>query len=265
MEIGFMKLRLFKKIVDEASAHLPVTLVPFFRGEPLLHGDFIKMVSYAKDRGLSPIQIATNAFLLNEEAAIKILDLHIDFISFSVDALNPAAYKKMRNSPDYKIVLKNILAFIKLKARKKNSNTQIQVSAVRTPENSNYMGDFVKFWIDKVDRVRIYRAHSINGNLGKINYNVNIRRKPCRKVFTDMVIYWDGKVAICNHDWQRGFFIGDVGKENISKIWVSKRYEQIRERHLLNHLKDFAPCNYCSHWPVYYQKKHFIGELYEKK
>ena len=42
MEIGFMDIKLYKKIIDEASSHLPVKLVLFFRGESMLHPQFIE-------------------------------------------------------------------------------------------------------------------------------------------------------------------------------------------------------------------------------
>ena len=85
MPLGDMDEELYKKIIDEASEHLPIKLVCFFRGESILHTNFIKFVRYAKDKGIGPIQFASNAKDLTEELADQILEVGIDFISFSLD------------------------------------------------------------------------------------------------------------------------------------------------------------------------------------
>ena len=69
MEIGFMDMGLYRKIIDEAAQHLPVKLVLFFRGESLLHPHFLQCLGYAKERGIGPIQFASNALALDAETA----------------------------------------------------------------------------------------------------------------------------------------------------------------------------------------------------
>ena len=38
--LGVMEKEVFEKVIDECAEHLPVALVPFFRGESLLHNHF---------------------------------------------------------------------------------------------------------------------------------------------------------------------------------------------------------------------------------
>lgn len=265
MEIGDMEVSLFKKIIDEIANFLPVCLVPFFRGEPLLHPRFLEMLSYAKQLGLKPIQIATNAYFLNQDISEKIFDSGIDFISFSIDTNMPEIYRKIRQNSDYEKVKSNIIYFLELKRKKGLTLPEIQISAVKTEKNASFLDEFIEFWSDKADRVRIYYAHSLENKLGQLeNDEAQKKRKPCFKVLSDFVIYWNGDVAICNHDWQRDKFIGNVRDTAIQKIWNSHVYNEIRKRHLDNNLKDFSPCNYCSHWQAGYPGKHIIGELYER-
>ena len=42
---------MFKRLVDEAAEHLPVTLVPFFRGESLINQELVSLLAYAKKEG----------------------------------------------------------------------------------------------------------------------------------------------------------------------------------------------------------------------
>jgi radical SAM protein with 4Fe4S-binding SPASM domain len=223
------------------------------------------MVDYALHKGLKPIQIATNAFFLNPDITKRLLGLGIDFISFSVDVNNPEIYKKIRKNLDFKKVFSNIMYFLEIKRKKGLGLPEIQVSAVKTDKNAPFIQEFIDFWKNKVDRVRIYYAHSLKNYLGEIQNNkAHKKRKPCLKLLTDMVIYWNGDVAICNHDWQRDIFIGNTDKESIKEIWNNPIYKDIRKKHLNNDLGNISPCNYCSHWQTYYQEKHLIGELYEK-
>jgi radical SAM protein with 4Fe4S-binding SPASM domain len=263
MKLGDMQPALFKKIINEAANFLPVALVPFFRGESLLHHDFLEMLSYAKGKGIAPIQLATNAYFLNSTIARRIIDLEIDFISFSVDANSPRIYEKIRKNSDFKRVFSNILDFISHKKNKGAKLPFLQVSAVKTDKNKLFISDFINFWRDKVDRVRIYRQHSLNGELGRVKA-VSGRRKPCLKLLTDMVVYWNGDVALCNHDWQRNVFIGNVNNRSLEDIFGGAVYNCIRGKHLNNTLKGFMPCESCSHWKVHYQKRTLMGEAYEK-
>jgi len=267
MKPGDMNIDLYRKIIDEASKHLPVCLVPFFRGESLLHQQFLKMLALAKDNGLGPIQLATNAYLLNMHRTKGILDLGVDFVSFSIDVNNKEIYEAIRQKSDYAKVFKNLCYFLEEKERRNKALPRTQVSAVRTEKNSDFIEDFINFWIDKVDAVRIYTAHSADGRPGSIEDDKegDFERIPCLKLLTDMVIYYNGDVAICNHDWERKAFIGNVNNESIEQIWNSSAYSEIRKRHISGDFKGVSPCGHCSHWKAYCKEGCMIGEVYEKR
>lgn len=83
----------------------------------------------------------------------------------------------------------------------------------------------------------MYPEHSSNGAFGSLKEKYNLpdinKRLPCKKVFTDMVIYWNGDAAVCNHDWGRKEYIG-MGK-NI------ERYARDIKRgfwEMIQHVKD---------------------------
>ncbi|MBW2049067.1 MAG: radical SAM protein [Deltaproteobacteria bacterium] len=263
---GFMDSNLAKSIFDEMSEHLPVALVPFFRGETLLHPDWVELLAYAKERGIGPIQFTTNATLLNQQAAEDILDLGLDFVSFSLDTIDPEIYMKSRRGANYFKVLENILGFLDLRRRRGMKQPEVQVSCVETAAHRPGLDAFVEFWRPKVDRVRIYVEHSGDGHPGSIQEPLPgfERRQPCFKVFTDMVIYWDGEVALCNHDWtrDRNHRIGNVKDAGIRGVWKSQRYESIREAHRAGELAGEPPCDHCDHWKMFYLPEGYLGKIY---
>ncbi|MFQ5786463.1 MAG: radical SAM/SPASM domain-containing protein [Thermodesulfobacteriota bacterium] len=264
---GFILMSLFKKIIDEMSMHNNNALVPFFRGESLLHPEFIGMMKYVKAKKISPVQLTTNATLMTENIAQTLIDIELDFISFSIDSIDPHEYSKIRKGADLQKVLRNIENFCKIRREKGHDKPEIQVSVVKTENTADGLDDFIEFWQDRVDRVRVYEEHSRNGSYGSIRRDCEAaapteERKPCLKPFSDLVIYWNGSVALCNHDWDRTDAIGNVNASSIEEIWHNRKYKIIREAHI--HDRDLLEelCKKCDHWETHYLPHKQIGDLY---
>lgn len=263
---GFLKYDLFKKAVDEISEYPGTGIIPFFRGESLLHPDFIPMLRYIKSKGIISVQLSTNAALLNEKMSEAILDSGIDFISFSLDGFNERIYNKIRRGADFGLIVRNIKNFLKKKRRR--ALPQTQVSLVETRLTKKTIPDFVARWIDLVDRVRVYKEHSSGGRFGSLkdgNKSGMKIRKPCLKLVTEMAVYYNGDVAICNHDWNRKQFIGNTAKQTLRDIWNNRQYQALRRMHLEGNINRGIVCYGCGHWKAYYSKDGLIGRLYTKK
>lgn len=267
MPQGFMRNELFKHIVDECARHLPVALVPFFRGESLLHPDFIPLMEYAKRKGLGPIQITTNAMLLDAQMAEHLVAIGTDFINISLDTLNPDVYEKSRRGACYEKVVENVLRLIEIKNTSGAALPVIQISGVDIEEYHPYKEAFIAYWRTRADRVRIYVEHSREGRFGSVeptSDRSNQTRRACHKPFTDLVVYWNGDVALCNHDWNRQDRLGNVANTSIATIWTGERYQDIRTDHLARQQRLEALCRECDHWMTYYVDHGILGELYEK-
>ena len=262
---GFMDRELYQKIIDEMAEYPNIALVPFFRGESLLHPEFIEMLGYAKEKGIKPIQLATTATLLNGKITQSLLDLEIDFISFSLDAFGKEGYEKIRVGANYEKVMENIENFLVERQERGLKRPEVQVSAVETEEAKGKLSEFTSFWLKKVERVRIYKEHSTDGRFGSLDSpDLKEERKPCLKPLSDMVIYWNGDVALCNHDWNRKEPFGNIRKEGIREVWNGKNYNEIRRKHFENRAEEDPACKDCDHWRLYYLPKRMIGELHTR-
>ena len=261
-----MDFSLFKKIVDEIARYKGTGIIPFFRGESLLHPDFISMISYANSKGIKPIQLATNASLLDDSKSDAIFRLGIDFISFSLDGVNEDIYKKVRPGCDYSRVIANINNFLNKRKRRNRMFPQVQVSLVETAVTKETIPKFVHYWLKRVDRVRIYKEHSNRGKFGNIRSSGNIfkKRLACLKPMTETAIYWNGEVAICNHDWMRKDPMGNISKESLRSIWKNKKYAALRKLHFAGNADLDDTCKDCSHWMSYYLPEGLIGRLYKR-
>lgn len=265
VKYGFMKWSLFKSIIDQAADFGPIDVVPFFRGESLLHSDFFRCIGYIKKKKNMRIQLATNATLLDKRTADKILDCGIDFISFSLDSCKKDEYEKIRRDSSYSEVTVNVDNFLSMRRMRRLRLPEVQVSIVKTQDNRHLVKEFVRNWIGRVERVRVYYEHSRMGlgRFGKLILDKDrIReRMSCFKPLTDIVFYWDGIVALCNHDWNAQGGLGKVDRFTIREIWNSEIYNKIREMHYKNTVYR-RPCRYCDQWMCYYLPEGIIGELY---
>lgn len=268
MELGYMAPDLFYKIIDEASQHLPVKLVPFFRGEPLMHPQIIDFIKYAKEKGVGPIQMASNALLLDDEMQDDIIRSGIDYLSFSLDTLDEKIYMDSRLTGNLEISARNVRSLGEKckKRREKGLSTPIlQVSTINLEEYKEGQVQFINYWKDFVDVVRVYEQHDEKGRL--VDYELRKKidifadRRPCRKVFTDMIIYWDGRLALCNYDWDEKRNLGDISQMSIQEAWNSIDYEEIRRMHL-NNAFDQSICKECHHWKIDYMENGYIGTSY---
>lgn len=268
MKIGYMKEELFYKIIDEAAMHLPVKLVPFFRGEPLMHPQIIEFIRYAKSKGIGPIQLASNALLLNDQMQDDLIASGIDFISFSLDTTDREVYRCSRLTGNLEISERNVESMGQ-KCRKRKENglfaPMLQVSTINLEEYRPTQKEFIEKWKQYVDIVRVYEQHDEKGRLvnPEIQKKVDIfsERMPCRKIFTDMIIYWDGRLALCNYDWDEKRAVGNLLQMSLQEAWDSEVYESIRHMHRTN-TYDASICGECHHWKIDYVDKGFLGQAY---
>ena len=251
---GFMKNDLFRHIVNQLKGKAIGAVVPFFRGEPLLHPDFLEMIRILKETVSAKIQLATNALLLDRYTSKYLLELGIDFISFSLDAIRKNTYESIRKGGDFTLAMENVHTFLREKANGSASATQVQVSITQTEKNYAEIPAFVEYWKGCVDRIRVYPCHSINGRFGKLNdadsNKKKTQRQLCKKPFTDFAIYYDGDIALCNHDWDRKkeHSLGSAQEKTIEDIWKDQPYKTIRRMHRSRKWDTVIPCNDCDHW-----------------
>ncbi len=236
--IGYMNIDLFKKIIDEAEPFPETIFVLHRRGESMLHPNFNDMLNYIAGK-FKDVQMATNATVLNPDKFAAIVN-GLDFLSFSIDV--PERFNETRLPAKYHKIEAKILKFLEYN----DGRVRTQVSMVKTPETTEEMcQEFIDIWEHKVDRVRIYEEHSTDGNFGSL-VNPRKERKPCVMPIYEMLVYDNGIIARCNHDWDSDG-MGNANINTLKEIWHSEKYKNLREEHRLQKLTD-PVCSKCDSW-----------------
>ena len=210
--VGFMNFYLWKQIIDEI-AHKNITLVPFWRGESLLHPMVKPMLAYTIHK-FKEIQFATNGILVEKYLDMVLL---FDFVSISYHTEDAVKAVKLLNK------------------YRKNNKPRIQISVVKGETTESKIQDMRKY----VDVIRIYDKHSSNGQLGSIGGREN--RRFCPKLVTDITIDYTGNVSRCCHNWMTDKPM-NVRDNSIQEVWNGDGYQQIRD----NYPDEI--CSACEQW-----------------
>jgi MoaA/NifB/PqqE/SkfB family radical SAM enzyme len=208
---GFMTFGLWKKLIDEIAQTNPEAIVlPFWRGESLLHKEFIKFSNYALEKKLR-LHISTNGHFVKDEKA-EILS-NYEFITFSLHT---------------KEGIENALKFTQ---KYKTSKNTIQASFVDCEdEMMPYLQEFTSLEnLNGFDTIRLYEEHTKDGKFGYSGKEVSKQRFFCPKLTNTLIISADGSISRCNHIWQTQKY--NITDTSIKEAWNSKEMQNIRQNY----------------------------------
>ena len=238
--MGNMNLETYKKTVDQCVGNIEFISLAS-RGEPLSNPLIGKMLEYSKGKFLN-LKINTNASLLNEKKIHAILSNDVKTLVFSADAADEDLYSKLRVRGKLSKVLKNIELFNNIKT-KQYSDAKIitRVSGVKVNEFQNFE-EMENLWKNLVDQV-VFVDYCPWEDV--YNDKLNNIKKPCSELWRRMYIWWDGKTNPCEIDFKSTLSTGSIFDGNISEIWKSQKYEELRNKHLMKKRGLVDPCNKC--------------------
>jgi radical SAM protein with 4Fe4S-binding SPASM domain len=256
-EIGFMDMRLYKKIMDEC-AELRIEYVDIHQfGEPLMDPDFTKRVAYAKSKGIKFVTTNTNGLLLREDLARKLVDAKLDQIIISLDAATKETYRKVRPPGKLEVVERNIKNLIKIRNSLGFTRPRVVVDFVQQLENRSEVKLFVKKWKNVADKVMISYMHDWAGSVDKQPFELhgNPAREPCRLIWSEMVVAWDGKVMLCCVDYVGEVVLGDLRAQSLDEVWKGEKLRIIRKAHIEGKLEEIPICTRCSYRTTWWISK----------
>jgi len=231
---GYMSEALWKKLVDEVNAKAPdAVLLPFWRGESPMHPEFVKLLSYALDKGLR-IHLSTNAHFLKGDH-IPLLE-RCEFITFSI-----------HTDYGYKLAKRFV-------ENKPADGPTTQISFVDCEESAQkILPELVKSSdLGGFDSIRLYVEHTKDGVFGYSGRETPMERTFCPKLVDTLVVSADGRISRCNHIWTPESEC-DLNRITLQEAWESKRMQTIRKTYPDN------LCGPCDQWTGHTQ-----GEVWKK-
>jgi len=239
---------LYKKILAEAKEHNCPSMSFHNTDEPLLLKDLEERIRMARDAGFLDLIITTNATLLNEARAEKLIVSGITKINFSLDAYNEEDYKKVRIGGDFGTVLKNILYFMEVRDFLGIKIPVTRATCVLSKYTAHKTHLFEAFWLQIVDMVEFQNYQEING--------ITKHLKPpksevdtgftCNSPSQQIVIRANGDVLPCCSFYGTELVIGNVNNSSIYNIWNSEKMNKLRRALAVNKFDENSACSKCS-------------------
>ncbi|MBF0517054.1 MAG: radical SAM protein [Nitrospirae bacterium] len=237
---GFMSWETLKKIMDEAGENGLYACKFNFRGEPLLHKDLCKFISYAKEKGLIDVFFNTNGTLLTPERARALIASGLDRLTVSFEGFEKELYERNRVGATFETVVKNIETLRDLKQQLGSKTPKVRLQAVLIPELRERLDEFTAFWADKVDQV------SYNEMLDNVPNMIKPVQSPwiCPFPYQRLMIMWDGTITACYNDHYGKLAVGNCHDVSIKEAW-SKLMEPLRILHKEGRAHEAEACAEC--------------------
>ncbi len=168
-ELSFKEI---KKVIDSLSGiDIPVLLLS--GGEPLVHKDIFKIITYAKGRGIR-VGLSTNGTLISPAAAKKLKKTQIDYIGVSIDGAR-RRHDRFRN---LKGAYDKALAGIR-NAREQGLKTGVRFTLSRL--NAEDLPSVLEMCVkEEIPRFCLY--HLVYAGRGEQLYTQDIDNKKRRKI-----------------------------------------------------------------------------------
>lgn len=252
---GFMNIELYKKIIDECQDEPIYSIKLSWRGEPLLNPHIVKMVSYAKRKGIRDVAFLTNGERLNPKLIEELVNAGLDWISISFDGMEKI-YNKIRKPAIFEETIEKIkyIRFYREKINKKKPLIRIQSvhSAIQGKEL-----EFLKLWECIADRVNFIADQK--RSIDQKDY----RHDPyyiCPSLWQRMCISWDGKVVQCYGDYMEGNILGNVKERSLKEIWHDKPFNELRKLMKKGKRLVTKPCKTCSDGGITEEEEVIVGD-----
>jgi len=253
-DVGYMKPALFKRIIDMSAPELEFAYLHHL-GESLFHGRIGELIRYGRSRGVA-MGLSTNATYLDHRKATVLLESGLDFLVISMDGASPETYERLRVGGDFATTVKNVRNFFAMKQEIPNEMTVV-IQMIVTEANKNEVEPFAKLWAN-VDgaQVMIKEARDWAGQVDLVKLGKRtaidqtgateaINHVPCRMLWTELTVLWDGDVVPCVNVYEKQNVLGNLGTQSLDEIWNGRAMKQLRRSHLGDDVGAIPVCATC--------------------
>ncbi len=231
-------------------------------GEPLLNPDFCEMLEMAREANIAErIETTTNASLLTEKVAEKLVEYQLDYIRVSIYSPYQDKHEEITGTKfDIHKIHENLKT---LQAIKKCANSKSPFVAAKMLDAYNSDNDaFMEMYSDVADEVYIEKPHNwikVDGvDFIKDYYKDDIikalddskkhstQRVACPMAFTTMAVRSNGDVSPCCVDFIGGTNLGNVDDMSLQQIWNSRQWLEFQKLQLKDRKHENYSCLRCN-------------------
>lgn len=258
---GNMDLDVFSKILEKLAPNL-FYLTLYFQGEPLLNPHFSEMVRMARDRDIF-VATSTNGHFLDEKNVEQIIKSGLNHLIISLDGLDQQTYEKYRVKGNLQTVTEGIKRLVDAKKTLLSNSPIIELQFLVMRHNERQMKQMREFakqsGVDKLafKTAQVYNFNSDSSIIPTLKEKSRYRQLPdgswvidnkirnrCHRIWSSLVITWDGKVVPCCYDKNADHKTGNLLEESLNTVWKNHSYTSFRKK-VLSNRSEIDICRNC--------------------
>ncbi len=281
--VGYMAPALFRSIIDQAGPELEFAYVHHL-GESLFHPRIGELIAYGKRRGVA-MGLSTNATFLSAGKTRALLDSGLDFLVISLDANSEQSYAHMRRGGDFQRTVANVRRLFAEKAAR-SSPLRVVVQMIVSAHNQHEIAAFARAWDGQVV-LKVARDWAGQVPLGALLQSARSRAaapapgpcaiaaaapqlepaaalepaprlaelpplasSPCRMLWTELTVFWDGQVVPCANVYEPDNLLGDLRTQTLDEVWNGPPIQALRRAHLEDAVAQIPVCRSCPRHPL---------------
>lgn len=234
-----MSWETYEKIILEGEKYGCPSVCPQGTNEPLLTTNLEDHIKFAANHGFIDIMMNSNATLLTEERARKLLKAGLTRIRFSLDAITEETYSKIRIGADFNKVMSNIEMFLKIRKQEGYELPVVGVNFCKMKINEHEANDFIDYWKDKVDLVAIqnFTPPELQSDYNAFiptdsEFNRNMAENfHCEQPWQRVYIKNNGEVCPCCTFFNEELSLGNISQNSIFELWNTPKMKNLRQLH----------------------------------
>lgn len=257
---GNMDFELAKNAIAQLKNDL-IYLLLYFQGEPFMASNFFEIIRYANKNGIYTAT-STNGHFLIEENCENLIKSGLDRIIISIDGTTQETYSKYRNGGSLETVIKGLETLDNAKKKLKKSNPQIIIQFLVFKHNEHEISEIkniakkynCKLELKTAQIYNLSEAENLLPTQGKYSryrktsngeYKIKKQSKSCLRLWSHLVITWDGKIVPCCFDKNASNCFGTLSNKNLLQIWKNSQFNNFRQD-LLVKKHEVEMCDNCN-------------------
>lgn len=262
---GHMELDLFKTFIDEVGEYT-FLIILWDWGEPFLNPVVYEMIFYAKGKGIKLVSSTNGHIFANAEHAEKVVNSGLDTLIFAVDGITQETYEGYRKKGDLDTLIRGIRNVVKAKRSLGGETPLVNFRFIPMRHNEQELPrlkDFAESLgvdlltiktlnphcesvqeedLDFIPKDTLYQRFKYNEK--KERYRR--KRNPCKALWNNPIIHWDGKISPCTYDPHDDYTVGDFAHTKFKDIWWGSAMKELRRRFRKDYQK-IKQCSFCSY------------------
>ena len=229
---GYIEIDLVRKVLEEIKdLNRCAEICLFQHGEPLLHPEIVEIVRLCGTEYDFFTKMNTNGMSLTRELSEALITNHLDYIVFSLDAITPETYKRIKRRDAFYKTINNILDYLEIWGSLETGSVRNYFACdvnILEEDINRLEIPMVKDLFHKlpVGHVNVYPLHNFTGTVEAVNdgmasnWRLSKENWPCCNTPWDILgVRWNGDVTSCIYDYDCRYIVGNVYESSLLEIW----------------------------------------------